>query len=32
VRHFLSIQRSIYLHGFSFSGRTFANTGRDESW
>ena len=32
VRHFLSIQRSIYMNGFSFSGRTFANTGRDESW
>jgi hypothetical protein len=32
VRHFLSIQRSMYLHGFSFSGRTFANTGRDQSW
>ncbi len=32
VRHFLSIQRSIYMHGFSFSGRTFANTGRDQSW
>ena len=28
VRHFLSIQRSMYLHGFGFSGRTFANTGR----
>ena len=32
VRHFLSIQRSIYMNGFSFSGRTFANTRRDESW
>ena len=32
VRHFLSIQRSMYLDGFRFSGRTFANAGRDQSW
>jgi hypothetical protein len=32
VRHFLSIQRSMYLNGFGFIGRTFANTGRDRIW
>jgi hypothetical protein len=32
VRHFLSIQRSMDLHGFGFSGRTFANMGRDRIW
>jgi MFS family permease len=32
VRHFLSIQRSMDLHGFGFRGRTFANTGRDRIW
>ena len=29
VRHFLSSQRSMQLHGLGFRGRTFANTGRD---
>jgi MFS family permease len=32
VRHFLSIQRSIDLHDLGFSGRTFANTGRNRTW
>jgi MFS family permease len=32
VRHFLSIQRSMYLNGLGFIGRTFANTGRDRIW
>ena len=32
MRHFLSIQRSMQLHGFGFSGRTFANAGRDRIW
>ena len=31
VRHFLSIQRAMDLHGFGFSGRTFANY-RDRIW
>ena len=32
MRHFLSSQRSMQLHSFGFSGRTFANTGRDRNW
>jgi MFS family permease len=32
VRHFLSIQRSMDLHGLGFSGRTFGNTGRGRIW
>jgi MFS family permease len=32
MRHFLSSQRSMQLPNFGFSGRTFANTGRDRNW
>jgi MFS family permease len=32
IRHFLSSQSSMQLHSFGFSGRTFANTGRDRNW
>ena len=32
MRHFLSSQRSMQLRSFGFSGRTFANTGRDRNW
>jgi MFS family permease len=32
MRHFLSSQRSMQLHSLGFSGRTFANTGRDRNW
>ena len=32
MRHFLSSQRSMQLPNFAFSGRTFANTGRDRNW
>jgi MFS family permease len=32
MRHFLSSQRSLELHNFGFTGRTFANTGRNRNW
>ena len=32
IRHFLSSQSSMQLHSFGFSGRTFADTGRDRNW
>ena len=32
VRHFLSTQRSIQLHGLGFCGPTFGHTGRGRVW